>query len=141
VLLTTHYMDEAQALADRVAVIFDGQIVAEGTPSTIGGRDSARARISFTLPAGCTVGELPIAAGTGTAGAGDGLPGDGLVTVETPEPTETLHQLTGWALRRGTVLGRLTVDRPSLEDVYLRLTDRGAPGSGAPEHLMERSAP
>ena len=62
ILLTTHYMDEAQALADRVAVISDGQIVAEGTPSTIGGRDTARTRIRFTLPAGFAAADLPAGA-------------------------------------------------------------------------------
>ena len=113
IVLTTHYMDEAQALADRVAVMAGGRIVAEGPPSAIGGRDTARARIRFALPAGTTAGDLPAAA----------VPGDdGLVTVQTTEPTQTLHQLTGWALDHGTVLDRLTVDRPSLEDIYLRLT-------------------
>ncbi len=116
IVLTTHYMDEAQALADRIAVMAGGQIVAEGTPSAIGGRDTARARIRFALPAGTTAGDLPAA-----AAAGD----DGLVTVQTAEPTQTLHQLTGWALDHGTVLDRLTVDRPSLEDIYLRLTGHG----------------
>ena len=124
IVLTTHYMEEAQALADRVAVIANGQIVAEGTPAAIGGRDHARARIRFALPDGYTAADLPL----------DAVPGDGLVTVETAEPTQTLHQLTGWALARGTVLDRLTVDRPSLEDVYLRLT-----GHGAPDHVMERN--
>jgi ABC-2 type transport system ATP-binding protein len=113
ILLTTHYMEEAQALADRVALISGGQIVAEGTPSAIGGRDTARARIRFALPEFCAVADLPL---TATAD------GDGLVTVQTAEPTETLHELTGWALGRGMVLDRLTVERPSLEDVYLRLT-------------------
>ncbi|HUA30305.1 MAG TPA: ABC transporter ATP-binding protein [Streptosporangiaceae bacterium] len=112
VLLTTHYMDEAQALADRVAVISGGRIVAEGTPSAIGGRDTASARIRFVLPSGCTPGDLPP----------DAVVADGLVTIETADPTPVLHRLTGWALERGTVLDRLTVDRPSLEDVYLSLT-------------------
>jgi polyisoprenoid-binding protein YceI len=124
IVLTTHDMDEAQALAGRVAVISDGTIVAEGTPSTIGGRDTARARIRFALPDGYPAADLP-------AGA---VPGDGLLTVETAEPTGTLHQLTGWALQRGLVLSQLTVDRPSLEDIYLRLTDHGAP-----ERPTERS--
>jgi ABC-2 type transport system ATP-binding protein len=120
VVLTTHYMDEAQALADRVAVISGGRIVAEGAPSTIGGRDTARARIRFALPDGYAPADLPLPA----------VAGHGLVTVETAEPTEALHQLTGWALRRGTVLDRLTVERASLEDIYLRLTsgsDQGEP--------------
>jgi ABC-2 type transport system ATP-binding protein len=123
-MLTTHYMDEAQALADRVAVISDGQIVAEGTPATIGGRDTAGARIHFALPPGWTAADLPV----------DAMPADGLVTVQTTEPTQTLYQLTSWALRHGTVLGQLTVDRPSLEEVYLRLT-----GHGAPEPRPQRS--
>ena len=61
-MLTTHYMDEAQSLADRVAVINAGVIVAEGTPDTIGGRAQAAARIRFHLPPGVTVGELPVTA-------------------------------------------------------------------------------
>jgi ABC-2 type transport system ATP-binding protein len=133
IVLTTHYMDEAQALADRVAVMSGGRIVAEGPPSTIGGRDTARARIRFALPDGYTPADLPVAA----------VPGDGLVTVETADPTATLHQLTGWALRHGAVLDRLTVDRASLEDVYLRLTsDSGSDSDsdhGAPEQSTEGS--
>jgi ABC-2 type transport system ATP-binding protein len=125
IVLTTHYMDEAQALADRVAVMAGGRIVAEGAPSQIGGRDTARARIRFALPRGSTLGDLPAAA----------VPGDdGLVTVQTTEPTQTLHRLTAWALGRGTVLDRLTVDRPTLEDVYLRLT-----GDDEPAPVLEGS--
>jgi ABC-2 type transport system ATP-binding protein len=117
IVLTTHYMEEAQALADRVALISGGQIVAEGPPSAIGGRDTARARIRFALPSACSVADLPLPASVAA---------DGLVTVETAEPTAALHQLTGWALRAGCVLDRLVVDRPSLEDVYLRLTAEDA---------------
>ncbi|MFC5672919.1 ABC transporter ATP-binding protein [Streptomyces incanus] len=129
ILLTTHYMEEAQELADRVAVISAGQIVAEGTPTALGGRDTARARIRFVLPPGSTVADLPVVAEPDE---------DDLVTVESAEPTGTLHQLTDWALRRGTVLAGLTVDRPSLEDVYLRLT---AQDRSAPERTPERSTP
>jgi ABC-2 type transport system ATP-binding protein len=121
IVLTTHYMDEAQALADRVAVISDGQIMAEGTPSAIGGRDTARSRIRFALPEGYTAADLPL----------DAVTGKGLVVVETAEPTQALHQLTRWALQRGTVLGQLTVDRPSLEDIYLRLTGHDAQMEGS----------
>jgi ABC-2 type transport system ATP-binding protein len=113
-MLTTHYMDEAQALADRLAVISAGQVVAEGTPATISGRDRARARIRFELPDGCHSADLPLDAA---------MAGDGLATIETAEPTGALHVLTGWALHRGVVLAGLTVDQPSLEDVYLHLTE------------------
>ena len=126
ILLTTHYMEEAQELADRVAVMARGRIVAEGPPSRIGGRDTALTRISFALPDGCQVTDLPVhLAGQPTA--------DGLVTVDAAEPTAVLHQLTGWALGRGTVLRQLTVERPSLEDIYLRLTapDRAAGQEGS----------
>jgi len=122
VMLTTHYMDEAQALADRLAVISAGQVVAEGTPATISGRDQARARIRFELPDGCHPADLPLDAA---------MAGDGLATIETAEPTGALHVLTGWALHRGAVLAGLTVDQPSLEDVYLRLTDETGPSKGS----------
>ncbi|MFD9905389.1 ABC transporter ATP-binding protein [Streptomyces sp. NPDC059063] len=131
ILLTTHYMEEAQELADRVAVIADGRIVAEGTPATLGGRNTERVRIRFAPPPGCAPDDLPVAA----------LPGeDGLVTVESAEPTRTLHQLTDWALAHNAVLAQLTVDRPSLEDVYLRLTgsSQGVP-TGAPEQTPGRA--
>jgi ABC-2 type transport system ATP-binding protein len=124
ILLTTHYMDEAQALADRVAVMADGQIVALGTPSAIGGRDTARVLVCFSLPDGCTLAELPVAARLSG--------GERLVAVETADPTQTLRVLTTWAQRRGVTLDRLSIDRPSLEDIYLRLTDAHAPG-GATE--------
>ncbi|MDI5962301.1 ABC transporter ATP-binding protein [Streptantibioticus silvisoli] len=112
VLLTTHSMQEAQALADRVAVLAGGRIVAEGTPDDLGGRDTAGARIRFALPPGCAAADLPVAAEVRGA----------QVTVRTAEPTGTLHRLTGWALQRGTALVGLTVERPTLEDVYLDLT-------------------
>ena len=145
ILLTTHYMEEAQALADRVAVLSAGQIVAAGTPATIGGRDTARTRIRFALPAGYTAADLPpdalvrgavlsgaVLSGAALSGAGtsDAGPSGDLVTVETGEPAQALHQLTGWALGRGVPLDRLTVDRPSLEDIYLRLTAPGPAEAG-----------
>jgi ABC-2 type transport system ATP-binding protein len=133
ILLTTHYMEEAQQLADRVAVIADGRIVAEGTPGTVGGRDTARARISFTPPPGWSTASLPVVARRDVAEIirAD----DELVVVYSAEPTSTLHALTDWALRHGTVLDGLAVDQPSLEDVYRRLTT-----SPAPDGPLERSS-
>jgi ABC-2 type transport system ATP-binding protein len=140
IVLTTHYMEEAQVLADRVAVLAAGQLVAEGTPATIGGRDTAGTRIRFVMPDGYERGDLssvigptaeldetgPPPAGPAETSATAARPETGLVTVETADPARTLHELTGWALARGVALDRLTVDRPSLEDVYLRLTESGA---------------
>ena len=114
VLLTTHYMDEAQYLADRVAVIAGGRIVAEGDPKSIGGRDSGVAVIRFALPAGTSVSSLPVTAKM------DGSQ----VMIEAPGATRTLHALTGWAIEHGVELEGLTVSRPSLEDVYLELVGR-----------------
>ncbi len=115
ILLTTHYMDEAQNLADRVAVIDRGKIVAEGTPDTLGGRETASTVIRFE------VGNLPIDALPLTASAVIG----GTIEVESDDPTHDLHVLTGWAVNAGHTLDGLTVARPSLEDIYLDLTDGG----------------
>jgi len=111
VLLTTHYMDEAQELADRVIVIANGEVVADGPPETLGGRDRAPALIRFQLPERASLAELPLAAT---------LDGD-VVTVETTSPTRDMHALTGWALDRRVELAGLALSRPSLEDVYLHL--------------------
>jgi ABC-2 type transport system ATP-binding protein len=128
ILLTTHYMEEAQALADRVAVLADGQVVAQGTLADIGGRASAQTQIRFALPGGCRAADLPAWARPPVEEAVDPAaepePG-GLVTMAVSEPTRALHELTSWALQRGLVLGQLTVEPPSLEDVYLKLTDPG----------------
>jgi len=121
VLLTTHYMDEAQYLADRVAVIAAGVIVAEGPPSTIGGRDQAKTRIRFALPNGAAV---PPIDGVQLANSGDA------VELVAADPTKALHELTGWALERGVELTGLEVRRPSLEDTYLELT--GGPTTEEP---------
>jgi ABC-2 type transport system ATP-binding protein len=98
VLLTTHYLDEAQALADRVAIIKDGRIVVEGAPRDLGSSGGEpRYRIAYRN-------------------------GAGLVERETTDPTTLLHELTGAALARGERLEGLTVSRPTLEDIYLELT-------------------
>ena len=118
VLLTTHYMDEAQNLADRLAVIDRGKIVAEGTPDTIGGRRSAGTTIRFDAR-GLPVDAIPL---NHVAVA------EGIVEVLTENPTRDLHALTAWAVSGGHTLEDLTVTRPSLEDVYLELTDEGTEG-------------
>jgi ABC-2 type transport system ATP-binding protein len=117
ILLTTHDMDEAQVLADRVVVLAAGRVAAEGTPSSIGGRDTALARITFALPPSAAISDLP---------AGAAPDGNGGFVVETSKPTDALHRLTTWAVQRGIELDGLAVDRPSLEDVYLKLTTDAA---------------
>ena len=117
VLLTTHYMDEAQALADRVIVIATGLIVAEGTPESIGGRDDADAIVRFKLPDAVTADELASIAGQ-PATSDD----HGFASISTANPTEALFRLTTWSLDHGLELADLTVSRPSLEDIYLELT-------------------
>ena len=112
VFLTTHYMDEAQELADRVAIIRRGEIVAEGAPDELGGRD-LRCEIRFRLPQGVDAAELPVEAHIE----------DGRATVVTERPLRPLNALTGWALERGHDLPDLEVERPTLEDVYLELTE------------------
>jgi ABC-2 type transport system ATP-binding protein len=113
IFLTTHYMDEAQVLADRVAVIAGGLIVAEGPPSRLAGRDNAT-EIRFTL--GDATLQLP------DLGPATVIHADGQVIVTAQDPTPALHVLTGWSLERGVALENLTVARPTLEDVYLQLT-------------------
>jgi ABC-2 type transport system ATP-binding protein len=112
ILLTTHYMEEAQQLADRVVVIGAGRIVAEGTPESL---SAARpAVISFRVPRPYSPSDLPLPEGAAER--------DGTVTVETTTPTGTLTPLLIWADARGCELEGLSVTQPSLEDVYLQLT-------------------
>ncbi len=113
VILTTHYMDEAEALADHVAVVSAGRIVASGPPQSLGGRELAEATVSFRLPAGVAVADLPVSP---SSVAGD------LVDIVTGEEVAVLNRLTSWSLERDLPLVGLTVARLTLEDVYLRLT-------------------
>jgi ABC-2 type transport system ATP-binding protein len=112
IVLTTHYMDEAQYLADRICVIAAGKVVAEGTPETLRARTEQRTRIRFEIPAGLDATALPMAV---TMEAG-------MAVIETPTPTRSLRDLTAWAVGQGLELSNLEVARPSLEDVYLELT-------------------
>jgi len=116
VFLTTHYMDEAEQLADRIAVIAGGRIVAEGTPGTLGGRNLMAATIRFTLPAGTGADDLPPELRAQLAGE------DGRVTLTSQTPLVHVGALAEWALARGIDLPDLDVRRPTLEDVYLELT-------------------
>jgi ABC-2 type transport system ATP-binding protein len=117
VLLTTHYMDEAQFLADRVAIIAKGKIVAEGPPDTLGGRATAGTIITFNS----------------NGQSMDGLPAtdvsvaeNGGVVVHTTDPTRDLYRITGWAIDNEVDLTGLSVSQPSLEDIYLELTGEEA---------------
>lgn len=113
ILLTTHYMDEAQHLADRIALIDKGRIVAEGTPATLGGRADGATRITFSLREGVDASTIPL----------DPVVSKGrMFEIEANSPTIDLHRLTSWAVERGVELEGLRVEQPSLEDIYLELT-------------------
>jgi ABC-type multidrug transport system ATPase subunit len=128
ILLTTHYMDEAQHLADRVAVIAAGRLVAIGPPGALAGRaDQGAAVIGFELPPGVAAGDLP------RLGEQVHLDGTG-VEVRTTRPVADMHALTTWALDRGVELPSLRLVRPTLEEAYLQLTEAAPdtePGDGA----------
>ncbi|MCY3953632.1 MAG: ABC transporter ATP-binding protein, partial [bacterium] len=113
IILTTHYMEEAEHLADRVALLMDGQIVACAPPSQLLG--SERSTVRFRLPAGAGRAELPALVAATVEIDGD------VAVVNTERPTALLAELTGWASQRGIELADLTVSPPSLEDAYLQL--------------------
>ena len=115
VFLTTHYMDEAQYLADRVAIIAGGKIVAEDTPAGLVGSSRAETAIKFRLADGAFSPPEDIASRA--------VIEEGVYLITTDEPMRTLHALTGWALNAGVTLEELHVARPSLEDVYLELVE------------------
>jgi ABC-2 type transport system ATP-binding protein len=118
VFLTTHYMDEAEYLADRISVIAAGRIVAEGTPQSLGGRDQMPATIGFSLPAGRGPDDLPADLSRFVE-----LAPDGHVVVHSQHPLLHLQTLARWAQVGGFDLPDLDVHRPTLEDVYLQLTN------------------
>ena len=119
IFLTTHFMDEAQALADRVAVMREGEIIAAGGPDEIGGRNLRPAEIRFALPANWSVGDVPEVPSVGREVQAD------RVTVFTREPVIAAHELTTWALYHDIDLEHFSVTQPSLEDIYLELTGAG----------------
>ncbi len=111
-------MDEAQYLADEIALIAHGRIVAHGSPDQLVREAAGRSVISFTIPTGTELESLPVA---GTVRAGT-------MELTTPHPTRDLQALTTWAVGRGLELDHLTVTRPTLEDVYLQLTSGAGHG-------------
>jgi ABC-2 type transport system ATP-binding protein len=121
IFLTSHAMDEVEYLADRVAIIAAGRIVAEGAPSTLAGREKAATVVRFQLPNHGP--ELPerLRQGARVDGASFEL--------ATQDPTRTLHELTSWAVQANLSLEGLEVARPSLEDVYLEITQNAAQGA------------
>jgi ABC-2 type transport system ATP-binding protein len=130
VLLTTHYLDEAEHLADRVGVLKAGRLIAEGAPSELI-RAETETRVAFELPDGITAVEL-----------GDVLPDvvsivGSRVTFSTTGPTAAVAALTGWAVGRGLELPDLSVTRPTLEDVFLGLVADDPVDDGTSE-VMDR---
>jgi ABC-2 type transport system ATP-binding protein len=119
ILLTTHYMDEAQRLADRVAILRDGAIVAEGPPRELACGD---ALVTFRLPSGITreqvaaVAEHPVHVSAGFA------------EIRTPVAQRTLYRLTAWAEEAQLELAGIEARRPSLEDVFLDVTQEATDG-------------
>jgi ABC-2 type transport system ATP-binding protein len=120
ILLTTHYMDEAQHLADRVVVIARGKVIAEGAPDTLGAGVAEATLVGFRVPYGVDGDHLPLPGGTEVERR------DRLVSFRTRTPTRDLAPLLAWAADAGIELEALTVTRPSLEDVYLQLTEEPA---------------
>jgi ABC-2 type transport system ATP-binding protein len=125
VFLTTHFMDEAQQLADRVAIMRGGELIALGAPDELGGRDVRPTEIRFALAPGLTLAELPDlpAVEVGVEG--------GLVLITSHEGVRATQQLTTWALERGVELEHFSVSQPSLEDVYLELTEEPSAVEGS----------
>ena len=109
-------MDEAQALADRVAIIAGGRIVADAATTELGGRERSVTLVSFLLPDGMSADELPPLAQAEVSVDGE------RVQLRTHAPTRVLATLAGWGARRGLELPELEARRPSLEEIYLQLT-------------------
>jgi ABC-2 type transport system ATP-binding protein len=116
VFLTTHFMDEAQFLATRVAVMRAGEIIAVGAPDELGGRDLRPAEVRFGLPPGWSLGDLPDVPMRERSIEGD------RVLILTTDPVRAAQRITSWALEHEVELERFSVNQPTLEDIYLELT-------------------
>jgi len=128
VLLTTHYLDEAEHLADRVGVLSRGRLIAEGSPEQLIQQVSGTV-ISFVLPDDVAV-DAARATVAGLLGVDVRVSGR-LIEATVEHSTAAVHRVTGWALDAGHELESLSVARISLEDVYLSLTDsRDGSGDG-----------
>jgi ABC-2 type transport system ATP-binding protein len=127
IFLTTHFMDEAQHLADRVAVMRSGEIIASGRPDELGGRDLRPAELRFSLPAAWSLGDVPELPAERRSLEGD------RVLLLTREPVRATQVLTTWALDHDVDLGHFSVAQPTLEDIYLELTGATGDNSQAPQ--------
>jgi ABC-2 type transport system ATP-binding protein len=119
IVLTTHYMEEAQHLADRVVILREGQIVAEGPPATLGDELGKETLIRFRLTNGLTPARIAEAIGRQPELSGN------QATLATSQPQRDLHALLDWAADAGVQLADLEIRRPSLEDVFLEVTGNG----------------
>ena len=125
IILTTHYMEEAERLADRVAVLLDGRIAACDSPAQLQRDERSTSTVRFRLPAGTGPADLPAAVAAVVDVDGD------VAVVSTDRPTALLADLTGWAAGRGVELAELAVNPPSLEDAYLQLIGNDGAGDDA----------
>jgi ABC-2 type transport system ATP-binding protein len=116
VFLTTHYMEEAQHLSDHVAILRAGEIVAFGSPDSLGGGDGGTTVVRFRLPAGVSAEEIGSAVGAATDVSGS------QISFRTEQAQTALSRLLAFAEQRRLELADLEVRRPSLEDVFLELT-------------------
>jgi ABC-2 type transport system ATP-binding protein len=132
VFLTTHFMDEAQYLANRVAVMRAGEIIALGRPDELGGRDARPAEIRFLLPADWSLGDIPEVPAEQRS-----LDGDRVLFL-TREPVVAVQRITTWAVEHAIELAHFSVTQPTLEDIYLELTGSAAladPAASAAEEV------
>jgi ABC-2 type transport system ATP-binding protein len=118
IFLTTHYMEEAERLADRIAVIASGRVVAEGTGADVGGRATKASTVSFTLPLSLSVTDLPPAVASAVVACRDRR-----VEAKASSPLSLVGELAAWAKKRRVDLPDLEITRPTLEDIYLELTE------------------